>query len=150
MFKKVISLGMLACLALLAGCRDAASSLGIGKRAVPDEFLVVSNPPLTVPPDFALVQPEQKKHMQVLHAPKQEKDVPLTSGEKSLLGKMNGAIKTELQPVQEDEKEKEHFIDPVAERSRLLKNKKEGRLINEGKVEERQKAEPSTLEKIFG
>ena len=46
-------------LALLAGCsgNDVKDTLGMN-RVAPDEFKVVSRPPLTVPPQFSLVPPD--------------------------------------------------------------------------------------------
>ncbi len=41
----------------LAGCGGVSESLGYGKQS-PDEFAVVRNAPLTIPPDFALRPPE--------------------------------------------------------------------------------------------
>ncbi len=39
---------------------DVRDSLGLKKKA-PDEFMVVSSPPLTVPPDFSLSSPVQDR-----------------------------------------------------------------------------------------
>jgi hypothetical protein len=51
----------LSCLLLLAACSDGQNArdiLGFDRNA-PDEFKVVSRPPLSVPPDFALRPPEE-------------------------------------------------------------------------------------------
>ena len=40
----------------------------------------------------------------------------------------------------------EHYIDPVAEKERIKKNKEEGKPINEGEIKEKSK---STIDKIF-
>lgn len=42
---------------LLAGCAGANEALGVGKRP-PDEFTVVSNPALVIPPDYRLRPPD--------------------------------------------------------------------------------------------
>jgi len=49
-------------LPLLAACAsgEVRDTLGLSKKA-PDEFVVVSRPPLAVPPDFNLVPPEPGK-----------------------------------------------------------------------------------------
>ena len=46
-----------AALPLLAGCGGAGDALGINKRP-PDEFTVVSKPPLVMPPDYRLRPPD--------------------------------------------------------------------------------------------
>lgn len=51
------ALAMLLASLALAGCGDKVSrSLGLGKN-VPDEYQVVENPPLSLPPDFHLRPP---------------------------------------------------------------------------------------------
>jgi len=47
---------LLAPLLLLAGCDTLSDALGLS-RSSPDEFAVVTEPPLTVPPDFQLRPP---------------------------------------------------------------------------------------------
>ena len=53
----VACLGILALAATLSACEGVSESLGLGKRA-PDEFAVMRNAPLTLPPDFSLRPPE--------------------------------------------------------------------------------------------
>jgi len=48
---------LLASLALVAGCSKARSSLGLGRQS-PDEFSVVRQAPLSMPPAFNLSQPK--------------------------------------------------------------------------------------------
>ncbi len=48
--------GVILCLAVLAGCTDLKRGLGFEKN-VPDEFRVVTRPPLTLPPDYNLRPP---------------------------------------------------------------------------------------------
>lgn len=51
------SAAALLCMSLLSACgNDVKDSLGINKKA-PDEFKVVSRPPLSVPPEFSLTPP---------------------------------------------------------------------------------------------
>jgi len=47
-----------ACLAMLAGCGQVKSALGVGTKKSPDEMQVLSRPPLVLPPDFNLRPPE--------------------------------------------------------------------------------------------
>ncbi len=149
--KTLIAVTALCCLGL-SGCRDAASALGIGKKSTPDEFLVVSNPPLSVPPNFILAEPgpRLKPSAGVLGTQRHAENRGLTGEENVLLGKMSSGHHPVTEPDDAKNAEKKHFVDPVAEKARLAKNKQEGRPVNEGKVEERAKAQPTTLEKLFG
>ncbi len=54
----VVKLALVALCALLSGCggQNARDILGLGRKA-PDEFRVVSRPPLSTPPDFQLRPP---------------------------------------------------------------------------------------------
>lgn len=52
-----VSAAALLLLAGLAGCSGVGEKLGFGKQS-PDEFAVVRNAPLTLPPDFALRPPQ--------------------------------------------------------------------------------------------
>jgi len=47
-----------ACLAMLAGCGQVKSALGVGTKKSPDEMQVLARPPLVMPPDFNLRPPE--------------------------------------------------------------------------------------------
>ncbi|HCM83713.1 MAG TPA: DUF3035 domain-containing protein [Alphaproteobacteria bacterium] len=53
--KRVISLLLL--LPLVAACSDIKQTVGLGRNN-PDEFMVVKNPPLSMPPDFDLRPPD--------------------------------------------------------------------------------------------
>ena len=53
---RVLAAGLLIGAAGLAGCKSAATALGISK-VTPDEFRVVTKAPLTLPPDYALRPP---------------------------------------------------------------------------------------------
>ena len=52
----VICGGVAASLAL-SGCSDVKHAFGLGEKSVPDEFDVVANAPLAIPPDFNLRPP---------------------------------------------------------------------------------------------
>lgn len=56
----LLSLSLLSSLLLLSGCegQNARDILGLGRKA-PDEFRVVSRPPLSTPPEFTLRPPAQ-------------------------------------------------------------------------------------------
>ena len=62
----------LACLALLTACsgNSVRNTLGLG-RSAPDEFSVVSRPPLSVPPEFELRPPRAGEAPQVTTAEEQ-------------------------------------------------------------------------------
>lgn len=47
-----------AALGTLAACSDVKQTVGLGRNS-PDEFNVVENPPLTLPPDFTLRPPDR-------------------------------------------------------------------------------------------
>jgi hypothetical protein len=132
-------------LATLCSCRDAAEKMGIGKANSPDEFLVVSHPPLATPPNFSLPNPHAKKAMLPERATRTGAKV--SEEEKAFLQKMERKNHAE---TSDGEEEMKHFIDPFSEKERLEKNKQQGLPINEGEVKEMPKAKPSTLQKIFG
>ena len=52
---------------LMYGCSSIRESAGVNRKNI-DEFQVVENPPLIIPPDFNLLPPEQlsEKNMRVL------------------------------------------------------------------------------------
>lgn len=53
--RSLLALGLAAL--LLAGCGDLREDLGLGRNA-PDEYAVVDQPPLSMPPDFDLRPPQ--------------------------------------------------------------------------------------------
>ena len=58
--KKLIKLtaALMLC-AGLSGCNAARDTLGLGGSSAPDAFKVISNPPLSLPPNFHLRPPKQ-------------------------------------------------------------------------------------------
>jgi len=53
----VLTVGLMAGAASLAGCQSASRAFGMSK-VTPDEFRVVTKAPLTLPPDYSLRPPE--------------------------------------------------------------------------------------------
>mgnify|MGYP001249048257 CR=1 FL=1 len=51
-------------LLILNNCSKIKESAGVTRNA-PDEFKVIENPPLVIPPDFELVSPEQLKQKEI-------------------------------------------------------------------------------------
>jgi hypothetical protein len=72
----------------VSGCDAARQALGLGKTA-PDEFEVVSHPPLTMPPTYALVPPQPG-------APRPQELSAAAAAETTLLSNSsNGALTTD-------------------------------------------------------
>lgn len=165
--KKYISILILAM--FTSSCsNDLKSNLGL-KKPSPDEFTVISNPPLSVPPNFTLSKPstdsEGTINLQDFQTPssslnKDEQDFLNRLGTKKGITKVDRLIDQEYNQLQEMNSQKgtirktvsrlngdnEHYIDPVAEKERIKKNKEEGKPINEGEIKEKSK---STIDKIF-
>lgn len=81
---KKINLYSAFCAALVVASLSACSggevrrNLGLQKQA-PDEFMVISRPPLTVPPDFSLVPPGQE-HLVPSSIPGEAKSLVFSNG----------------------------------------------------------------------
>jgi len=58
MQKTVVLVSVAAALVSVSGCQNLARSAGVD-RNVPDEFLIVTQPPLSVPPEYSLRPPIQ-------------------------------------------------------------------------------------------
>lgn len=152
-----------------SGCsNDLKSSLGL-KKPSPDEFTVISNPPLSIPPNFTLSKPnadaENPINLQDIETSptslsKDEQDFLNRLGAKKGVTKVDRLIDQEYNQSQELNNQKgtirkavsrlngddEHYIDPVAEKERIKQNNEEGKPINEGEVKEKSK---STINRIF-
>lgn len=152
------------------GCSgDTKSALGL-KKPAPDEFMVISNPPLSVPPDFALNKPhEASEEPYNQQSMKTSNNAKLDKSDKEFLDKL-GAKKqvTEAGKLVDSEYQKtiqqkneggfirktasklhgssDKVIDPITEKERIQNNIKEGKPINEGEV---QNKSSSTLERMF-
>ena len=55
--KKIISLAIISTL-FLASCNTVRDSAGVNRKVI-DEYAVIENPPLVIPPDFNLLPPDQ-------------------------------------------------------------------------------------------
>lgn len=90
---------LISCAVLCAVCAACASRDALDNRG-PDEYMVMSNPPLVLPPDFALRAPEKQSADAAPNALEQKikKDAAakngamkapssLTDGERAMLGK---------------------------------------------------------------
>lgn len=83
--KKMTVMGLSAVLMLvLSGCEGIKETLGFGGAKAPDEFMVTTHPPLTLPPDFALVPP-------VAGAPNRNSGTPANQAEAALTNGKNPA-----------------------------------------------------------
>ncbi|MBT3171637.1 MAG: DUF3035 domain-containing protein [Rhodospirillaceae bacterium] len=67
----------------LAGCGGVGNSLGFGKQS-PDEFAVVRNAPLTLPPDYSLRPPRPG-------APRPQEEPLRAQAESSIFGQEGGS-----------------------------------------------------------
>ncbi len=65
-----LSLPMLALVPLLGGCDTIGAALGM-ERQVPDTNQVTMNPPLSIPPDYALKPPRETPKAQETPTPDQ-------------------------------------------------------------------------------
>jgi hypothetical protein len=150
---------------LCACSNDMKSSLGLTKDA-PDEFTVISYPPLSVPPEFDL---RLDSNLHPLAPVDALKSSSYTYEEALLLKRMslrlpNSAVKQSLENEHKDQQRKlndrglitqtlgsgekeEPVVDPEKEKERISKNLQEGTPINEGEIETR--AEKTTIEKLF-
>lgn len=169
MNKKLLIIGILATVTSCGG--DMKDTLGMRKSA-PDEFVVISNPPLSVPPQFELPSPNSDEVVKPSQFQIETKSQPkaLTDYESKFidsLGNKSGTtevkklIEKERSESQKKEKSKgvvsktlskisgnseDPVINPVAERERLKQNKEEGKPITEGVVKNK---EESTLKRIL-
>jgi hypothetical protein len=142
---------------LLVGCSQG-SPFNTAKRP-PDEFMVISNPPLYIPPNFDLkdpskleaetvdrkenIGPSEKQFLQQIDEGKTAKEAYVESEEeedKGLTRKFFSRFK---------KKESSEIIDPVSEKERIKKNKEEGKPINEGKIKTRKEG-GSTIDRLLG
>lgn len=91
--KKITVVGLSAILMLiLSGCEGIKESLGFGGAKAPDEFLVTTHPPLTLPPDFALVPP-------VPGAPNRNSGNPANQAETALTNNNNSVTRLNDKPA---------------------------------------------------
>lgn len=157
---------------VIVGCAgDVKDSLGLRKPS-PDEFHVISNPPLYVPPEFVLSKPQvpENREFDSSFKPDPKKEL-LTSKEKAFFNwlvdekpdsevkkmiddeiaikekerKKKGVIRKAVEKINAKE---ESIIDPVKEKERIKVNVEEDKPINEGDVQT--KPSKSTISKVIG
>lgn len=153
------------------GGNDIKSTLGL-KKAAPDEFAVISNPPLSVPPAFNLNAPGEhferpessftsensveavtsKEDQEFLSefkktAPKSKvkKEIDEEHAKRQKAQSEKGVVRKAINSI--DGKHEEKVIDPVSERRRIRDNITNNVPINEGEVVDKSK---STIERVLG
>lgn len=163
--KKIITISTV--LLALVGCSSGVKeSLGM-KKSAPDEFYVISNPDLTVPPDFKLVDPSSGISREDTYEDSSAKANKLAPDDKAFLQSLSGAApKSNIKQVIDAENQanseqkgvirqtlgklngqgQDPRVDAVAERDRLKANKTENKPLNEGEVPQQR---PSTIERIL-
>ena len=149
------------CILTSGGCGDKVKKeMGFGKKS-PDEYQVIANKPLSLPPNYDLIPPSEEAQNEV--AINEDKDVEekkLTESDKSILvlsdaDKADPQIRKildEEQSVLKVEKslldkilagealmsteveEVEEIIDPDAERARITKKTQEDAIKNKNEV----------------
>ena len=134
--------------------------MGFGKKS-PDEYQVIANKPLSIPPNYDLIPPSEEAQNEVTS--KEDKDVnkkKLTESDKSILvlsdaDKADPQIRKILDEEQSvlkvekslldkilagealintEAKEVEEIIDPVAEKARITKKTQEDSIKNKNEV----------------
>lgn len=83
LIRALVTLLAVAGVAGLAGCGGVGNSLGFGKQS-PDEFAVVRNAPLTLPPDYSLRPPRPG-------APRPQEEPLRAQAESSIFGQEGGS-----------------------------------------------------------
>ncbi|MCE2991715.1 MAG: DUF3035 domain-containing protein [Candidatus Jidaibacter sp.] len=158
---------LLACSTLLSACNgDVKSSLGLKKEA-PDEFVVISNPPLREPPEFNLSAPTNELPERGIIVQDSEKNLdkddmmfleyleePKHSDVKSMIDSEHQGHKKEHESKNSISKaiskirgdHEDPVIDAEKERARLNENAASGKPINEGVVKNKSS---STIDKIL-
>ncbi len=152
---------------------DVKSTLGL-KKPAPDEFMVISNPPLSTPPEFKLQQPgtnselpqsasifepesntkassnlpaEDSNFLQEFSKPHAKSQVQKTVDEELSQNKKAKSEKGIIRKtVSKLNGDSDPTINPIAEKERIKANTEQGKPVNEGTVKMQSK---STLERIF-
>jgi len=150
-------------------CSSGAKEVLGLKKPVPDEFQVISNPSLSVPPDFHLIDPNETLSRDDIY----KQSAPLDGGklkgdDRIFIDQLTGGDenKSKIRQVIDQENiskkegkglirskvdatfknDREPVIDPVAERERIKANLDEGKPVNDGDVKVETQ---STLGKLF-
>ena len=134
--------------------------MGFGKKS-PDEYQVIANKPLSLPPNYDLIPPSEEAQNEVtLNEDKDVNEKKLTESDKSILvlsdaDKADPQIRKILDEEQSvlkvekslldkilagealintEAKEVEEIIDPVAEKARITKKTQEDSIKNKNEV----------------
>mgnify|MGYP001234487633 CR=1 FL=1 len=154
--KKIVSLFLLSSV-LLISCSQIRESAGVNRKNI-DEFKIVENPPLIIPPDFSLLPPEQLSEKNIDNVESElaeeilfgldeintEKNIELSTME-NILNKSNAInsddnIRQEIDEKFASEKKtisktwdnEEEVLDSIAESERL-RNKRLGIIVDDNK-----------------
>ena len=170
------NLFLLPALALLCACEagEVQQTLGINKKA-PDEFRVISRPPLSLPPDFNLrppmsadeyraTQAASKKARKAVVGESFQLDGARSAGESNFLGKIGAAqadpeiksvIKSESVTTNESilesltPKKQDPIVRPDKEKERIDENIDAGKTAAEGDTETFQPKSKTVLDDLI-
>jgi hypothetical protein len=167
--KKVLPSLFLALLACTSCSSDIKSAL---KKPAPDEYTVISNPPLSVPPNFDLQNPDDSRsNSQQLQSSEGKPGIGLDKEDKQFMQhlgahKHKGHVKKMIDEDHAHSKKQmqskgfirkavanlnsegeDEFVDPVKESQRIQENQEADRAINEGEVPTREGR--TTLQRLF-
>ena len=165
---------IVASIVMLSGCSNSAKqSLGL-VRSSPDEFKVVSQPDLILPPNFELLPPQYPVESYQFNVKKQGTTASnLSKSEEAFLSKValnhkdenireiianeqhnkdyttDGKLTKKLNSALKPELHKTKIVDAAEEHERIQKNKSQGKKITEGDTKSITK-QKSVVDKILG
>jgi hypothetical protein len=87
----VLTVGLMAGVAALAGCDTASRAFGVAK-VTPDEFRVVTKAPLTLPPDYSLRPPQPGE-------PRPQELQPESAARQALEGQRAGEVRSDGEKI---------------------------------------------------
>ena len=159
---KILYFTLIIATLLLNACSSVRDSAGVSRKSI-DEFQVIENPPLVIPPDYNLIEPNQLKDNNINDLEQElakeilfgvDDNNSLQSVQLStmnqMLSKMNSIENSNLireeidrefaQEIDTDGifqtswKTEVEILDAIKESERIRNNKFEGKNINEGEV----------------
>ena len=167
--KKVLPSLFLALLACTSCSNDIKSAL---RKPAPDEYTVISNPPLSVPPNFDLKNPDEaRNNMQSLQNTESRSSIGLDKEDRQFMQQLGthkhrGHVKKMIDEDHAHSKKQmqskgfirkavanlnsegeDEFVDPAKESQRIQENQEADRPINEGDVPTREGK--TTLQRLF-